>query len=192
MVQIPIPAGAVRHTMETEVRQVSAGKGAAALYEKGTIRQACGEDREAVLSIFNHYVVHGFAAYADKPVSERYFTALINNAHVFYVVDSPEGVIGFGFVKPFLPFPAFATTGELSYFILPEYINQGFGSLLLYRLTRDSHAKGIAMVVAHMASWNEEAVRFHRKHGFYEAGRLKKVGKKFGKSFDILVMQKAI
>jgi phosphinothricin acetyltransferase len=75
---------------------------------------------------------------------------------------------------------------------MPEYVNQGFGSLLLYRLIRDSRTKGISMVVAHMASWNEEGIRFHRKHGFYDAGRLKKVGKKFGEPFDILLMQKAI
>jgi phosphinothricin acetyltransferase len=177
---------------EADVRHAHEGKGVTAAHEQGTIRQAHEKDCGAVLSIFNHYAVHGFAAYADKPVRERYFTGLLKNAYAFYVVDSPEGVLGFGFVKPFLPFSAFATTGELSYFIMPEYVNQGFGSLLLYRLIRDSRTKGISMVVAHMASWNEEGIRFHRKHGFYDAGRLKKVGKKFGEPFDILLMQKAI
>jgi len=175
-----------------DVRQVHAGSGFAAAPEHVVVRQARDGDSRVVLSIFNHYVVNGFAAYAEKPVKERYFTDLLGSAHAFYVVDSPDGVIGYGFIKPFLPFPAFGATGELSYFIMPEYMNQGHGSQLLYHLIRGARGKGISMVVAHMASWNEEGIRFHKKHGFYEAGRLKKVGKKFGESFDILLMQKAI
>jgi len=178
--------------LEADVRQVHAGSGIASPYEQATVRQARDVDCRVVLSIFNHYVVNGFAAYAEKPVREKYFTDLLASSHAFYVVDSPDGVIGFGFIKQFLPFPAFGATGEMSYFIMPEYMNQGFGSQLLYHLIRGARGKGITMVVAHMASWNEEAIRFHKKHGFYEAGRLKKVGKKFGESFDILLMQKAI
>ena len=177
---------------ESEVGQVASGNDVVAAAEHGTVRPVRDEDCGEILSIFNHYAINGFAAYADKPVREAYVADLLRCTHAFYVVDSPEGVIGFGFCKPFLPFPAFAKTGELTYFIQPEYMNQGFGSLILYRLIRESRKKGITMLIAHMASWNEEGIRFHKKHGFYVAGRLKDIGTKFEEPFDILIMQKAI
>ena len=184
--------GPVTGMLETEVGSFASAKGVVPVREPGTVREVRDEDREQILSIFNHYAINGFAAYAEKPVREKYILDLLRNASAFYVVDSPEGVIGFGFCKPFLPFPAFAKTGELTYFIMPEYLNQGFGSQLLYRLIREARKKGITMLVAHMASWNEEGIRFHKKHGFYVAGRLKGIGTKFDEPFDVVLMQKAI
>ena len=160
--------------------------------ESVTIRQVRDSDRKQIIAIFNHYAEHGYAAYPEKPVTDQFFPFLREGTFSFYVIDSPGDIIGFGLTKPFLPFPAFSKTCMLTYFIQPEYVNRGLGSKLLDRLTRDAKKMGLIMMVANMASRNEPSIRFHKKHGFEEAGRLQNVGVKFGESFDVIWMQKSL
>ena len=108
------------------------------------------------------------------------------------VAGDDNGVAGFVLLKPFLPFPVFQKTGMLTYFIAPEAVGRGFGSRLLAQLTEDAKKKGMTMLVANMSSKNEASISFHRRHGFREAGNLAGVGEKFGESFGVLWMQKAI
>jgi len=156
------------------------------------IRPVRDSDREAVIRIFNYYAASGYAAYPDQPVTEHFFAYLREGAFSFCVLEGDGGVVGFGLIKPFLPFPVFSKTAALTYFILPEYTHRGLGSRLLGRLTRDARAAGIGMLVASMASRNEASAKFHAKHGFAEEGRLRDVGTKFGRPFDLVWMQKAI
>jgi phosphinothricin acetyltransferase len=44
-------------------------------------------------------------------------------------------------------------------------------------------------ILAHTSSRNTASIRFHRKHGFRECGRLRRVGRKFGKDFDVIWVQ---
>jgi L-amino acid N-acyltransferase len=156
------------------------------------IRPVRDTDREAVIRIFNHYAAGGYAAYPEQPVTGHFFEHLLEGVFSFCVLETPCGVVGFGLAKPFLPFPAFAKCCMLTYFILPEYMNRGRGTRLLDRLIRDAKTLGLEMMVANMASKNEPSVRFHRKNGFEESGRLRNVGTKFGEPFDVIWMQKEI
>lgn len=156
------------------------------------IRPVLDSDRDAVIRIFNYYAENGYAAYPDQPVTEHFFSYLREGTFSFLVLEAPEGVIGFGLAKPFLPFPAFSRTCSLTYFILPEYARHGLGTRLLARLTSETRAVGITMQVANMASKNEASIRFHARHGFSEGGRLHGVGEKFGEPFDVIWMQREI
>ena len=160
--------------------------------ERVLVRPVRDSDREAVISILNHYTVNGYAAYPEQPVTDHFFGYLREGTFSFFVLEAPCGVVGFGLTKPFLPFPAFAKSCMLTYFILPEYMHRGLGTRLLCRLTLEAKKLGLEMMVANMASKNEPSVRFHRKSGFSESGRLRNVGTKFGESFDVIWMQKEI
>jgi L-amino acid N-acyltransferase YncA len=37
---------------------------------------------------------------------------------------------------------------------------------------------------------NDQSLAFHRKHGFEEVARFKRVGEKLGREFDVVYMQK--
>ena len=156
------------------------------------IRPVTDVDRDAVTRIFNYYVINGYAAYPDQPVTEKFYQYLREGTYSFLVIEAPEGVIGFGVTKPFLPFPVFSATCSLTYFILPEYTHRGLGTRLLDNLVGEARMRGLRMMVANMSSKNEASVRFHMKHGFEEGGRLRDVGTKFGEPFDLIWMQKEI
>lgn len=156
------------------------------------VREARDSDRDAIIAIFNHYAQTSYAAYPDMPVNERFFGFLREGTLAFFVLELKTRVVGFGLIKPVLPFPAFMATGMLTYFILPEFTGKGLGDLLLERLTGEAEKMGMTSLVANMASKNTASVRFHTRHGFREVGRLNKAGRKFGEPFDVIWMQKEL
>jgi L-amino acid N-acyltransferase len=157
-----------------------------------TIREMQESDRDAVMRVFNHYAATSFAAYPDGPLPVPFFSLLREGALSAIVLERNGDVAGFGFLKPFLPFPAFRKTGMLTYFIAPDTARKGCGTRLLERLTDDARKAGLKMLVANMSSKNEASIRFHKRNGFCESGNLTGVGEKFGETFGVLWMQRAL
>jgi len=156
------------------------------------IREMQESDRDAVMRLFNHYAETSFAAYPDGPLPPQFFPLLREGAVSAIVLEGTDGIAGFGLLKPFFPFPAFKTTGMVTYFIAPGYTGKGLGALLLSRLNDDAKKKGIRTLLANISSKNEGSVRFHAKQGFTVAGTLAGVGEKFGEPFDVVWMQRPV
>ena len=158
------------------------------------IRAVTDSDGKAVVDIFNHYVENSFAAYPEKkiPCEGFAFFEQMARGYPFYVVEKEGRVIGFGFLHPHDILETLKRAAEVSYFILPEFTGWGIGSDLLERLVEDAKARGIDTLLASISSENEGSIRFHAGHGFEEAGRLRRVGRKFGKDFDIVWMQRFV
>lgn len=157
-----------------------------------TLREMQESDRDAVMRIFNHYAKTSFAAYPEGPLPPEFFVPLREGAHSAIVLEGNGSIAGFGLLKPFLPFPVFQKTGMLTYFLAPEAVGKGLGSMLLERLERDAKGKGITTLLANMSSKNETSIRFHQRHGFKETGNLAGVGEKFGEPFGVIWMEKSM
>jgi L-amino acid N-acyltransferase YncA len=160
--------------------------------EELTIREVHESDHESIIAIFNYYAATSYAAYPEIPVNDRFFAFLREGALAFYVLECGANVVGFGLMKPLLPFPSFMATGMLTYFIRPEYTCRHLGKKLLDRLTGDAKKMGMTSLVANMASKNRSSIRFHLRQGFTEVGRLHNAGSKFGEPFDMVWMQKML
>ncbi len=156
------------------------------------IRPAGEADREAVMKIFNHYAAGSYAAYPEGPVPDRMFTLMSEEAIAFVVAESAGTVIGFGLLKPFMPFSAFRAAATASYFVGQGYTRGGTGTRILQYLETKAKEAGVTALVVHISSKNDASIRFHLRNGFTEAGRLLSVGKKFGEPFDIVWMQKTL
>jgi len=156
------------------------------------VREVRDSDRDSIIAIFNYYVQTSYAAYPEMPVNEQFFGFLRQGTLAFFVIEHHARVIGFGLIKPVLPFPAFMTTGMLTYFIQPEFMGKGLGNRLFERLMTEAEKLGMTSLVANMASKNTASIRFHTRHGFTEVGRLHNAGTKFGEPFDVIWMQKEL
>ncbi len=157
------------------------------------IRHVKDDDRNAVVGIFNYFVENSFAAYPDKKVGPEIFDLLKNMScgGVFYVAESPaKEVIGFALLRHHQIAEAFKKAGEITYFILPEHERRGLGARLMDTIVTDARAAGVETLLANISSLNEVSLNFHHKHGFKECGRFERIGRKFGRDFDVIWMQK--
>jgi phosphinothricin acetyltransferase len=154
------------------------------------LRLAADADAAGVMEIFNHYASTGFAAYTEAPVPAEFYGALRRGTYAFRVLEGRGGIVGFGSVRPMLPFPAFRRTGLLSYFIAQDYLGRGLGTRLLDRLADDARVNGCTTLVANVSSRNAASLAFHAARGFAEVGRLRSVGVKFGEPFDLVWLQR--
>jgi L-amino acid N-acyltransferase YncA len=156
------------------------------------VRKVQESDRDGIIAIFNHYAATSYAAYPEIPVNDRFFEFLREGTLMFYVLEKASHIVGFGLLKPVLPFPAFMRTGMLTYFLKPEFTGHGLGNMLLDRLTSDALKMGMTSLVANMASKNIPSIHFHVRNGFTEVGRLQNAGMKFDEQFDVVWMQKML
>ncbi|MGD0951544.1 MAG: hypothetical protein ABR985_03985 [Methanotrichaceae archaeon] len=51
---------------------------------------------------------------------------------------------------------------------------------------------GIVTVLASISSLNQASLAFHKKNGFVECGRFVGIGRKMGKGFDVVWMQRMV
>jgi len=161
-------------------------------YELSPLSEA---DREAVVAIFNYFIERSFAAYPDEPVTEAFFdriTAACQGYPAVVVKTEPGEVVGFGFLRAFLPANTLQRTAEIAYFLRPEHTGKGVGRRMLAEFTEAARQLGVDNLVAGVSSLNEQSLRFHERAGFERCGTFHAVGHKFGRDFDIVYFQKKI
>lgn len=147
---------------------------------------------EGVMAIFNHYIEHDFSAYFDEARPVAFFGKMMEMAEgypAFVALDEAGEVVGFALLGAYHHAPAFKETAMITYFIDPAHTGKGIGKLMLNELVAQTKEKGIRNIIASISSLNEGSQAFHAKNGFSECGRLADIGRKFGRSFDVVYMQ---
>lgn len=160
-----------------------------------TLSLLTAEDREPVLAIFNHYVVHGFAAYPETELPPPFYDTLLGMCRGYpnaAVRNGAGEVVGFGMLRPYSPLSTFAKTAEITYFLRPDATGQGVGARLLEFLLDGARRQGIAHILASVSSRNEGSLRFHERHGFVACGRFPGIGEKRGVPFDVVYLQRTL
>lgn len=151
------------------------------------------DHRIGVIDIFNHYIENSYAAYPEKKVPYDFFDMLLGMTLQHPAVaarDETGRVIAFALLRPYHAMQAFDRTAEISYFVAPDQTGRGVGTIMLSHLEAEAVKMGIDTLLADISSRNQGSISFHRKNGFRECGRFDKVGRKFGRDFDQVWMQK--
>ncbi len=154
-------------------------------------------DQGPIIDIFNHYIENSFAAYSEEKMPYKFIDHFLQMAQGYPAItvrdrDKGELVVGFGFMRAHHPVKTFRRTAEITYFILPEYTRKGIGESIIEYFLGEAPKLGIDSVLANISSLNEQSLRFHKKMGFEECGRFRRIGKKLGKDFDVIWMQRLL
>ncbi|MCX7749490.1 MAG: GNAT family N-acetyltransferase [Clostridia bacterium] len=160
-------------------------------FEKMTVEHA-----KEIMDIFNYYIENSFAAYPDTKLPYEFygkFLEMTKGYPAFAMKDeNKDRVLGFCFLRAYNPFPVFKEAAEISYFIHKDDVGKGIGEEALNVLQQEAKKMGIRNLLASISSENEQSLKFHRKNGFRECGRLHQIGNKKGKRFDVVWMEKEL
>jgi phosphinothricin acetyltransferase len=170
------------------------------------LRPATPADLAAVARIYAHYVLRTtitFEVEAPDVAEWRVrFDRLTEAGWPFHVLalpagrhplGAPDGVVGYGYVGPWRPRPAYRFTVEDTLYLDPAWTGRGLGGPLLDRLLVDAAAAGAREAIAVIADDEAPAsVALHERHGFRRAGRLEGVGFKLDRWVGTTLMQKSL
>lgn len=149
-------------------------------------------DRQDVVTIFNHFVESGFAAYPEERVTGEFLERLLAMSEGYPAISVKTAAgktVGFALLRPFHSAGTFRRTAEITYFILPEHTGHGIGRQILSQFIAKARAMEVDNLIASVSSLNEQSLRFHSQSGFERCGTLRAVGRKFGRDFDVVYFQ---
>jgi len=156
------------------------------------LRLARAEDLPAVTAIYNDAVARTTGTFDTEPKTleqQREWFDRHDASHPVIVAEEGGRVVAWASLSAWSDRCAYARTAEVSVYVDESARRRGLAGALLDELLRLGRAAGVAQAMARITSDNEVSLRLHERRGFVVAGRLKRVGEKFGKILDVHILQ---
>ncbi|MGI9516309.1 MAG: GNAT family N-acetyltransferase [Pirellulaceae bacterium] len=159
------------------------------------IRLAKADDIPTITEIFNHAIEHTTASFFTEPRTVEQQTAWFQehgNRFPVLVAESNAKVVGWGSLDRWSPRQGYRITGEVSFYVHPEFHRRGIGRKLVESLIEQARQNEFVSVIAKISGGNMASIKLVKSLGFCEAGRLVDVGQKFGTRLDVLYFQRQL
>jgi phosphinothricin acetyltransferase len=160
------------------------------------VRDAIPDDAPALAAIYAHHVLNGTATFDTDPPSTDSWRAKIIEIQCrnwpIVVVERRGEVVGYAYATQFRDRAAYAATCENSIYVAPDALGSGIGTALLRDLIAHAARAGFEQMIAVIGGDEPASVALHSKLGFSHAGRMRNVGRKFGRLLDTVYMQLAL
>ncbi len=156
-----------------------------------SIRAACAQDATAVAMIWNFEIRDGVSTFNSVEKMPTEVQTLIADRKSTFLVAEHEGqVVGFATYSQFRGGVGYARTMEHTIYLSEAVRGLGLGRQLMQRLQDHARSQQVHCLIAGIGAENHDGIAFHAALGFVETGRLPKVGRKFSRWMDLVLMQK--
>jgi L-amino acid N-acyltransferase YncA len=157
------------------------------------IRRASLDDAESIASIYAEHVRTGTASFdtVARTASEtaEKIREIAKKDWPFLVATRGAEVVGYAYVIQFRDRAAYSFSCEDSIYVRGDQAGKGVGSMLMRALIDASTQFGFRQMMAVIGGGEPASVALHAKMGFEHAGRMRSVGRKFGRWLDTVYMQ---
>ena len=158
------------------------------------IRNIDNADIDAVNELYNYYIRETAFTFdiKEKTLSEKKEWSKIfkkNSPYQCIVAYENDILIGFASSRPFRDKEAYKSSIETSVYISENYIGKGYGRLLMEDLFNKIDGYNINRAYAFITEPNNASEKLHLLLGFKKIGLLNKVGKKFGKFWNVGIIE---
>jgi phosphinothricin acetyltransferase len=162
-----------------------------------TIRDATDADLPGIFAIYNRHALHGIATFDTAPrtmETHRDFLSKrdLTRHPVLVAVNDQGEVIGYASLSSWSDKCAYARAAEFSVYIRDDWQGRGVGKALAHAIFERGPKGGVFVALSRIAigKETEPSVRLHEKLGFERIGTQRRVGEKFGRILDVLLMEK--
>lgn len=158
------------------------------------IRPAREGDAQAIAAIYAWHVANGTATFDTAAPDAAFWTDKIADVAAqgwpFLVAERAGEVVAYAYATRFRDRAAYAHTCEDSIYVAHAARGGGIGSALLPALIDAARAAGFEQMIAVIGGGEPASVALHAHCGFVHAGRMRNVGRKFGRLLDTVYMQR--
>jgi phosphinothricin acetyltransferase len=162
------------------------------------IRPASVADLPQINKIHTYYVLNTHITFDVEPFSSEkqldwFRDHSDNHRHRTVVAEETVGrILGYACSGTFRSKQAYETTIEVGVACRPEATGRRIGTQLYERLFALLENEDVHRVVAGIAQPNAASNALHERFGFVRVGTFTQVGRKFGKYWDVLWMEKTM
>jgi phosphinothricin acetyltransferase len=161
-----------------------------------TVRQVEPRDAAAIATIYAHHVQHGTATFdTEAPGTDWWvdkIAAIQARSWPFLVAEIDGSACGYAYATQFRDRAAYAESCENSIYVTPDRLGMGIGTVLLGALLTSARDAGFRQMIAVVGGAEPASVALHVHCGFEHAGRLRNVGRKFGRLLDTVYLQRSL
>lgn len=159
------------------------------------IRSATYEDAAAIASIYAHHVANGTGTFEEAAPSADEMAVRIERVLAagwpWLVAEADGAILGFAYAAQFRDRSAYRFACEDSIYLAPHAQGRGLGSRLLVALIDAARGFGFKTMLAVIGdSANAGSIGVHARHGFAHVGTMERVGYKFDRWLDVVIMQR--
>ena len=153
-------------------------------------------DLGSLTEIYNHYIEHtpiSFDLERFQVEQRRLWFAAFGGSgrHQIFVAEAEGRLLGYACSHVFRPKAAYATSVETSVYCTPEAVGKGLGRRLYTRLFDALAQEDVHRAYAGVTLPNDPSVGLHEGVGFRPLAVYKEVGRKFGRYWDVLWLEKS-
>jgi len=161
------------------------------------IRRARADDLVALTALYNHYVERTPITFDVEPYTVEQRRAWLDGfaergRHQLFVAEAGGRVVGWAGTLRFREKRAYDTTVEMTVYLAPDAVGRGLGAALYEALFAALAGEDVHRAVAGITLPNDASIALHRRFGFSEVGVLREVGRKLGRYWDVLWMERAL
>lgn len=171
-------------------------------YHHLTIREARTADAEAMRAIYAPYVEHTAVTFEyDVPTLEEFLRRMevVRARYPWLVAEEDGRVVGYAYASPFKERAAYQWAVETSIYLDDTMRRRGVGRRLHDHLEQALRRQGILNMnacISYISPEDEyltlDSVRFHERMGYTLVAHFHQCGKKFGRWYDMVWMEKFI
>jgi L-amino acid N-acyltransferase YncA len=161
------------------------------------IRPATAVDAPAIQALYAHHVLTGTGTFEIDPPDVAEISARLakvaGRGLPWLLAHEGTTLLGYAYAGPFRERAAYDATCEDSIYVAPDAQGRGVARALLGALIERCRAAGLREMLAVIGdSHNHASIGLHKAHGFADAGLLRRVGHKFGRDLDVVILQKSL
>lgn len=158
------------------------------------IRNATADDAPGIAAIWNPVIRDTAITFNAAEKSEAEVATLIRDrqqaGHAFLVADEDGDIAGFATYAQFRGGVGYARTMEHTILLSPKAQGAGLGRALMTAIEAHARAAGAISIFAGVSAENPAGQAFHAHMGYVQVAILQRVGFKFGRAMDLVLMQK--
>jgi len=160
------------------------------------VRPAGAGDLARINAIYNHYVLHSHATFEIEPVTmaerEDWASHYADSGRYRLLVVGDDDVLGFATSSPYHLRAAYETSVELSVYVDPDATGRGLGARLYGTLIPLLEREDLHRAYGGVSLPNASSVALHERFGFREAARYSEQGRKFGRYWDVVWLERPL
>lgn len=161
------------------------------------IREAAIQDLPRLTEIYNHYVretaiTFDIEEYTVETRRSWYDEHAPEGRHQLLVAEQGGEVMGYVATGPFRAKRAYETSVEMSIYVAAEATARGIGTALYRELFPRLARCDVHRALAGITLPNQPSIALHERFGFRQVAHFSENGRKFGRYWDVVWLEKKL